>query len=396
MKIMQPKLRFKEFTKNWGNYLIQDLLNDGLIISHLDGNHGALYPKSSEFSSQGIPYITANDFTDGKVNFAGCKFLPKEKAVKFKKGIARNGDVLFAHNATVGPVAILETKLDYVVLSTTATYFRLLPQKISNKFFLYSLQSEFFVRQYKKVMSQSTRDQVPITTQRKFTVQLPEFDEQTKIASFLSAIDEKITKLTKKHELLIAYKNGVMQKIFNQEIRFKDDAGNDYQDWGEKTLAEVSKKKSSPISANKIENNFGKYKIYGASGVLKTVDFFAEENPYVSVVKDGAGVGRAFLCDGETSVLGTMEMVIPKECIDVKYLYEVINRINFREYVTGSTIPHVYYKDYSLEIVPLPSIEEQRKIASFLSALDEKILIVQKQLELTKQYKQGLLQQMFI
>jgi type I restriction enzyme S subunit len=91
-----------------------------------------------------------------------------------------------------------------------------------------------------------------------------------------------------------------------------------------------------------------------------------------------------------------MEMVLPSECIDVKYLYEVINRINFREYITGSTIPHVYYKDYSLEIVPLPSLEEQKKIASFLSAIDEKISITQNQLDLTKQYKQGLLQQMFV
>ena len=93
-------------------------------MSHLDGNHWELYPKSSEFSLSGIPYLSANDFSNGIVDFTVCKYLSKERALKFKKWIAKNGDVLFAHNATVWPVTLLHTDYDYVILSTTATYFR--------------------------------------------------------------------------------------------------------------------------------------------------------------------------------------------------------------------------------------------------------------------------------
>ena len=98
-----PALRFKEFSGDWIQNTVQYFIDNKSIVSHLDGNHGALYPKSSEFSVSGIPYIGATDFFNGGVDFINCKFLPEQKAKLFKKGVAKDGDVLFAHNATVGP-----------------------------------------------------------------------------------------------------------------------------------------------------------------------------------------------------------------------------------------------------------------------------------------------------
>jgi type I restriction enzyme S subunit len=151
-----PKLRFPEFSGEWATNTIQSFLDNKFIVGHLDGNHGALYPKSEDFSKNGIPYVTANDFINGEVEFNKCKFLSYEKAKLFKKGIAKNGDVLFAHNATVGPCAILKTELDYVVLSTTATYYRCDLNKLNNYFLFHYLQSTNFVSQYSSIMSQST------------------------------------------------------------------------------------------------------------------------------------------------------------------------------------------------------------------------------------------------
>jgi type I restriction enzyme S subunit len=131
------------------------------------------------------------------INFSKCKFLSEERALKFRKGIAKDGDVLFAHNATVGPVFLLQTDLDYVILSTTATYFRCNLEKLTNHYLLYALQSQFFVRQYQSVMAQSTRFQVPITTQRKFFLVLPPIEEQTAIATALSHTDLLIENLEK-------------------------------------------------------------------------------------------------------------------------------------------------------------------------------------------------------
>jgi len=163
-----PNYRFPKFEKDggWVEKSIQMLLDENIILSHLDGNHGALYPRAEEFTTEGVPYITANDFISGLVDFTKCKHLPLQRAMKFKKGVAINGDILFAHNATVGPVAKLSTDLQFVILSTTATYYRCDNESLINDFLKFALSSPFFVNQYTRVMSQSTRNQVPITTQR--------------------------------------------------------------------------------------------------------------------------------------------------------------------------------------------------------------------------------------
>jgi type I restriction enzyme, S subunit len=101
---------------DWETPTIQELLDRGAIVGHLDGNHGELYPRSHEFKESGVPYITANDLCGHRVSFSNCKYLSEERALRFRKGVAKNGDVLFAHNATVGPTALLSTKLAYVIL----------------------------------------------------------------------------------------------------------------------------------------------------------------------------------------------------------------------------------------------------------------------------------------
>ena len=219
--------------------------------------------------------------------------------------------------------------------------------------------------------------------------------EQTKIASFLTAVDEKIQALKKKHHLLEQYKKGVMQKLFSQEIRFKDKSGEDFPEWEVKKLGEVCEKKSSNISANKIVYNFGDYIIYGAAGVLKKVDFYEEEKDYVSIIKDGAGVGRIVYCVGKSSVLSTMDIIKPKIKLNTYFLYCLLENIDFTKYITGSTIPHIYFKDYRNELCGIPSLPEQTAIANFLSNLDEKINQTQRQIEKTEMWKKGLLQKMF-
>ncbi|MCP9755975.1 restriction endonuclease subunit S [Lacihabitans sp. CCS-44] len=225
---------------------------------------------------------------------------------------------------------------------------------------------------------------------------LPTLAEQTKIANFLTTIEEKIQALKEKKRLSEEYKKGLMQKIFSQEIRFKKDDGSDFDDWEQKSLGEIALKKSSSISANKIEENFGDFIIYGASGVLKRVDFYEEENDYVSIVKDGAGAGRLLFCKGKSSVLGTMEIIKPKLSVNTYFLFYLLSTFDFTKYITGSTIPHIYFKDYSLELCELPSREEQDKIAHFLTAIDEKIEKVIHLIEEAQTYKKGLLQQMFV
>jgi type I restriction enzyme S subunit len=217
-QLFSGKLRFKDENgkdyPDWEEKKVQELINEKAIISLLDGNHGALYPKSEEFTSKGVPYIAANNLLNGKVKFSDCKFLPIERAKKFKKGIAKNGDVLFAHNATVGPTALLITELDYVILSTTVTYYRCDVKILSNNYLLHYFNSDNFINQYTRVMSQSTRNQVPITMQKKFSIDFPCLEEQQKIANFLSGIDSKIESVNQQLAQTQTFKKGLLQQMF--------------------------------------------------------------------------------------------------------------------------------------------------------------------------------------
>ncbi len=272
-------------------------------------------------------------------------------------------------------------------------------QKNGNSaFFEYYLTSYNMIQYYNKMATGSLveKKRVHYLDFIHFKKHLPELPEQTQIANFLTEVDNKLTQLKKTKSLLEQYKKGVMQKLFSQELRFKDENEEDFAEWKEKKLGEVANKKSSNIAANKIEENFGDYIIYGASGILKTVDFFEEANDYVSIVKDGAGVGRILYCKGESSVLGTLDIIKPNISINTYFLYCLLSNIDFTKYITGSTIPHIYFKDYKNEDCGIPSLPEQTKIANFLLAIDDKINHCGVQIEKMEGWKKGLLQQMFV
>jgi type I restriction enzyme S subunit len=131
-------------------------------------------------------------------------------------------------------------------------------------------------------------------------------------------------------------------------------------------LGDICEKGSSNIAQKDLEKLNGKYPIYGASGFIKNVDFYKQAKEYIAVVKDGAGVGRTMLLPAYSSIIGTMQYILPNNSIDIKYLYYVLTWMNLAKYCTGATIPHIYFKDYKDEEFYLPSLEEQKAIAERL------------------------------
>ena len=391
-----PQLRFPEFSGDWNRVKIQKLLDDKSIISHLDGNHGALYPRSEEFTKEGVPYVTANDFINGKVDLKKCKCLPVERASQFKKGIAHNGDVLFAHNATVGPVALLETDLEYVVLSTTATYYRCDNNTLINKYLKVYLTSNDFVRQYSRVMSQSTRNQVPITTQRLFYINLPDKPEQQKIAAFLTAVDSKIEQLSKKQELLGEYKKGAMQQIFSQATRFKADDGNEFPDWEEKKLGDVGKV-YQPKTISQTDLTTKGFDVYGANGIIGKYSEYNHEFEQIAVTCRGNTCGTVNFTKPKSWITGNAMVVNvdDSKVVNKTFIYYQLSHTNLTYLITGSGQPQIT-GDIKTHKVKIPSLPEQTKIANFLSSIDNKIEQVGKQLDESKQFKKALLQQMFV
>ncbi|WP_158730529.1 restriction endonuclease subunit S [Flavobacterium sp. I-STPA6A] len=388
-RVNVPKLRFPGFDGEWKSITLGDLLTfkNGL------NSDKEKYGKGIKFIN--VLDILNNDFITYDKIIGSVEVTEKE----FEKNEVSYGDILFQRSsetrAEVGQANVyLDRNKSSVfggfVIRGKAKY------EYDPLFMNYLLRTPIARKEITDKSGGSTRYNVGQDTLSKVQLTSTTIPEQQKIASFLSAVDEKIQQLSRKKELLEQYKKGVMQQLFSGKLRFKNENGKEYPDWEEKKLGDVATKKSSNISANKIEDNFGEFIIYGASGILKKVDFYKEESDYISIVKDGAGVGRLLYCKGKSSVLGTMEIISPKQNIDTYFLYCLLSNIDFVKYVTGSTIPHIYFKDYSNEICGIPSIKEQQKIANFLSGIDGKIEKVNGELVKTQEFKKGLLQQMFV
>lgn len=138
------------------------------------------------------------------------------------------------------------------------------------------------------------------------------------------------------------------------------------------TLGDVCKKASSNIAQKDLQDKMGVYPIYGASGLIKQVDFYQQDKEYIAVVKDGAGIGRTMLLPAYSSVIGTMQYLLPKEGIpiDIKYLFYAVEHMNLAKYFSGATIPHIYFKDYQKEPINIPDIDTQKRISRIFDKID--------------------------
>lgn len=115
------------------------------------------------------------------------------------------------------------------------------------------------------------------------------------------------------------------------------------------------------------------FEVFGASGSLGRIDFYQQEAPYVGIVKDGSGVGRCNLYPAKSSLLGTMQYILAKEGVTNTYLCYLLQSLNLSKYVNGAAIPHIYFKDYKKEIVPVPPMEVQQQIVAELDKINELI-----------------------
>ncbi len=228
----------------------------------------------------------------------------------------------------------------------------------------------------------------------------PPHTEQKKIAGFLSAVAKKIQQLTRKKELLGQYKKAVMQKIFSQEIRFKDENGMKYSVWGEKSLGEICKiKKGVQLNKSELKEKDSYPAINGGIEPSGYTNIWNTEANTVIISEGGNSCGyvnyvfHKFWCGGHCYALLDIE-----DEIDEKFLYQVLKYFENKimKLRVGSGLPNIQKKDLVKFKLPKPEIAEQNKIAELLTVIDTKIFAIQDQLEQTQQFKKGLLQQMFV
>ena len=390
MSKLVPSLRFPEFKDSgeWVEKKLGEIVNNfgGTALEKFVSNDGQFkflsignYTTSGKYLDNGQRVVLNNKTKDKVLNKYDLVMVLNDKTAK--------GDI-------IGSTILIDADNSYIYNQRSERI--ICNNEIHPPYLWFYLNSAKFRKTVFGVAQGGTQIYVNFSAVKELFINLASFPEQTKIATFLTSIDNRIEALSEQLELTRDYKKGMMQRIFSQEYRFKDDEGIEYPEWVEKKLGEVAFKKSSNIAANKIEDNFGDYIVYGASGLLKQVDFYEEADDYVSIVKDGAGVGRILYCKGMSSVLGTMDIIKPKPELNVYFLYCILELIDFKKYTTGSTIPHIYFKDYSIEVFGIPCLEEQTKIATLLSSVDNRIEALSEQLEQTKLFKKAMLQRVLV
>ena len=146
-------------------------------------------------------------------------------------------------------------------------------------------------------------------------------------------------------------------------------------------LEDVCVRGSSNLKQSDVIDKTGEYPIYGAAGYIGNVDFYYQDQPYVAVVKDGAGIGRTSLYPAKSSVIGTMQYLLPKENVLPEYLCYVVKYMHLEKYFTGATIPHIYFKDYKKEEFNLDTLDRQKEIVNILGRIESVISSRQQELQ---------------
>jgi type I restriction enzyme S subunit len=220
----------------------------------------------------------------------------------------------------------------------------------------------------------------------------PSLPEQQKIAAFLSAVDEKIQQLTKKKALLELYKKGVMQKLFSQKLRFKNENGNEYPDWEEKMLGEVL-----TIGSGRDHKHLetGDVPVFGTGGFMRSVNEKLFSGETVFIGRKGT-IDKPFYFKGDFWTVDTLFYTHKFKNVLPKFIYAIFQQVNWKLYNEASGVPSLSKSTIENIKFKFPVIEEQQKIATYLSSIDAKIEAVNNQISHSQIFKKGLLQQMFV
>ena len=200
-----------ECGKPWIKYTVQDLIDRGFIDPPMDGNHGEIHPKVSDYVASGVPFIMANNLSDGFVDLSQCAFISEKQASSLRKGFAKPNDVLLTHKATLGRVAIVPEGNDYIILTPQVTYYRV-HKGLSNVYLRYYFTSSYFQSILESFAGGgSTRAYIGITKQCELPIYLPCESSMLAITGVLKEVEKvrsynqsEILKLKELQSTLIA------------------------------------------------------------------------------------------------------------------------------------------------------------------------------------------------
>lgn len=406
-----PKLRFKDNNGNdypqWEKKKLGDI---GNIISG-----GTPSSSNKEYWNGHINWFTPSEV--GKTKFVSESIRKiTEKGLKNSSAkLLPKGTILLSSRATIGEKSILLNS------ATTNQGFQsiITNNEAINEFIYYyidTLKSELI-----KQSSGSTFLEISNTILKKLKIYIPNLQEQEKIANFLSTVDKKIENLANTITSLENQKKGLLQQIFSQKLRFKDENGNNYPDWEKKKLGDITQSQGGTAlekytTTNGLYKfisigNYSTYSTYLDNGIRidlnnKTKKQLLNKNDLVMILNDktssGNIIGRTLLIDKDNTYIynqRSQRLICNTKIIIPSFLYFLLNsdfRKNIIKKVQGATQIYINYSTIEVMHLNIPCLEEQTKIADFLSAFDRKLENQKTQLEHWQQIKKGLLQQMFV
>ena len=411
---MVPRLRFKEFKTPWKNILFKDICSD---FSYGIGASAKEYDGSNK-------YLRITDIDEESSRFLPNPLTSPDGEIE-DKYILKTGDIVFARTgASVGKSYLYNEKDGNLIFAGF-----LIKASIKDGVPEFVFQSTLTKKYKNWVHVFSMRSGQPGINAQEYSsykLSLPKIEEQQKIASFLSSVDEKISQLEKKKTLLETYKRGIMQRIFSQELRFKDENGQEFPDWEEKRLGEIIRILSDYTANGSfagLKENVQYYSESNFAALVRTTDLekkkfepkrFTDQKGYEYLKKTKlfggeiimANVGsigkvyRAPKFDNLMTLAPNTYMIKFINDIDEDFIFQYMLRSVFKNnllsMVGSSTLKAINKSNLRSIKVFLPKRIEQKKIASFLSSIDKKIEITSTQLEKTREFKKGLLQQMFV
>lgn len=401
-----PKLRFREFDGDWTGLKIIDLVKS--LDAGVSVNSEDVEPKEDEYSVLKTSCISSGYFDENERK----RVLQDGEIQRLKEPVLDDSILMSRMNTPllVGMNAYVFKAPKNTFLPDRLWQLKIDDNKTVTRWLAFYLGSDQGLNQIRDLASGTSNSMKNITKPDVLNIDLfaPQKEEQTKIASFLSAVDEKISQLTQKHELLSQYKQGMMQKLFSQQIRFKADDGSEFGEWASEKISKVFTNKSKSfnpllneslpcIELEHLSPNTGQ--ILGtvnSSDQQSTKNLFEPNSvlygklrPYLRKFAKPQFKG---VCSSEIWVLTGLK-------ISNDYLFQFVQSEQFTELTniqSGSKMPRADWNVIADSEIEFPCLEEQTKIANFLSAIDQKVEVVAQQIKQAKTWKKGLLQQMFV
>ena len=376
--------------EEWNCCSIEQLVSDGILEKPMDGNHGNIHPKSSDFVSDGIPFVMANNIKDGSVDLRNCSFIRKSQADNLQKGFSKQGDVLLTHKATIGQVAIVGCiKTEYIMLTPQVTYYRVLNTSLLNNIYLrHFFESDVFQRVLQSRSGGGTRSYIGITAQRLLPVLLPPLAEQLTIAGCLSDFDTLINCL----DQLIAKKSDIkqaaMQELLTGQQRLPGFSG----EWEVKRLGDVLRVRHGKNQSAIVVSD-GKFPVLATGGEIGRTNTFLYDKPSVLIGRKGT-IDRPIYRDEPFWTVDTLFYTeITKEAVPV-FIYYKFLMIDWRSYNEASGVPSLNASTIEAVDIVIPDIPEQTAIAAILSDMDSEIIALETRRDKAHQLKHGMMQEL--